>query len=186
MKENKTGIRERSGFTLAETLMAVLILLLVTAIVAGGMPVAVNSLEKSVDGSHAQVLLSTTMTALRDELTTAKDVKVSGTTISYTDGSGLRSEIKIKDDHKIWLVKAKSYLPEDTALTTEGTGLNAIERLLVSDQAATDMIVSYSGVERNGAVLSFTGLSVTKDNKQIAVLGTDGNKYEIRVVSYKD
>lgn len=64
----------RGGFTLAETLIAVLILLMVTGIVAAGIPAASNALNRAVDASHAQLLLSTTMTSLRNELGSARSI----------------------------------------------------------------------------------------------------------------
>ena len=55
------------GFTLAETLLAVLILLMVSSIVAAGIPSARRAYEKVVLASNAEVLLSTTITTLRHE-----------------------------------------------------------------------------------------------------------------------
>ena len=54
-------LNSRTGFTLAEVLITVLILLMITAVVAGGMPVAANAYYKVVDAANAQVLLSTAM-----------------------------------------------------------------------------------------------------------------------------
>ena len=79
----KRKLHEKSGFTLAETLLAVLILLMVSAIVAAGVPAAKNAYEKVVLASNADVLLSTTISALRNELGTAQDVE---TTVGSTDG----------------------------------------------------------------------------------------------------
>ena len=53
-------------------------------IVAAGVPVAAAVYAKIITAANAQTLLSTTMTALRDELGTASDVDVEGTTITYT------------------------------------------------------------------------------------------------------
>ena len=69
-------LNSRGGFTLAETLLAVLILLMVSVIVATGVPVAKNAYEKVVVAANAQVLLSTAVNTLRDELGTAWDVEV--------------------------------------------------------------------------------------------------------------
>lgn len=66
--------KNRGGFTLAETLIAVLILLMVSGIVAAGIPAAKEALTKAVDASHSQLLLSTTMTALRNELGSARSI----------------------------------------------------------------------------------------------------------------
>ena len=72
--KQKNQKRNRGGFTLAETLIAVLILTMVAGIVAGGIPAARNALDKAVDVSHSQLLLSTTMTSLRNELATARSI----------------------------------------------------------------------------------------------------------------
>ena len=68
--------KNRYGFSLAETLMAVLILLLVSSVIAAGIPAAVNAYTKAVDGANAHALLSTTVNALRSELSLA-DVQLS-------------------------------------------------------------------------------------------------------------
>ena len=56
--------------------MAVLILLLVASVIAAGIPAAVSAYKNAVDGANAQTLLSTTVNALRSELSTASDVEV--------------------------------------------------------------------------------------------------------------
>ncbi len=70
--QNKQSKRSRGGYTLAEVLMAILILMLATAIVAAGIPAAVRAYNNVVDAANAEVLLSTTMIALRDELGSAE------------------------------------------------------------------------------------------------------------------
>ena len=59
----KKKLKGKSGFTLAETLLAVLILLLVSTIVANGIPVARNVYNNVIIGANAQMLLSTAVTA---------------------------------------------------------------------------------------------------------------------------
>lgn len=67
-------LKSRSGFSLAETLVATIILLLVSAIVAEGIPMAKNAYEKVVYAANAKVLLSTAITALRNEFSTAQRI----------------------------------------------------------------------------------------------------------------
>lgn len=74
MKVMIRKLARKRGFTLAETLIAVLILLMVTGIVGGAIPAASNAFIKVVDAANAQVLLSTAKTVLRDELSTAAEV----------------------------------------------------------------------------------------------------------------
>lgn len=66
--------RDRRGFTLAETLLAVMILLMVSSIVATGIPVAKNVYEKVVLSANSETTLSTAVMALRNELGTARDI----------------------------------------------------------------------------------------------------------------
>ena len=52
-------LNNEDGFTLAETLMTVLIMLLVSSVIAAGIPAAAKAYRKAVDAANAQVLLST-------------------------------------------------------------------------------------------------------------------------------
>ncbi len=56
--------------------MAVLILLLVSSVIAAGIPAATNAYKSAVDGANARALLSTTVNALRGELSTSWGVEV--------------------------------------------------------------------------------------------------------------
>ena len=76
-------LKNRSGFSLAETLVAIIILLLVSAIVAEGVPVAQNAYDKVVVAANAKVMLSTAITALRNELATAQRITVKDNVITY-------------------------------------------------------------------------------------------------------
>ena len=149
--------RDRKGFTLAEVLMAVLILLLVTAVVAGGLPAATNAYGKVVDASNAQVLLSTTVTRLRDELRTATGVSVSGTTIAYTGAQGVSSTLSLGEQGGL----------SGILLTENGdTG-----RMLVSREAAgKNLSVAYGGVSYNAAdgTVTITNLKVSKGSQELA------------------
>lgn len=75
MRKLKKKIRSSRGYTLAETLMAILILLIATAIVVRGIPMAADIQRRTVDTANGQVMLSTAMSLLRDELSVARDVK---------------------------------------------------------------------------------------------------------------
>ena len=90
-------LNSRAGFTLAETLLAVLILLLVSTIVATGMPVARTAYEKVVLTSNAETLLATAVSALRNELGTAWKVESITGGVSYFNAStGTRSKLYVE------------------------------------------------------------------------------------------
>lgn len=94
----KRKLRNQSGFSLAETLLAVLILLLVSLLLANGMPTVKAVYERVTIGANARVLLSTTVATLRNELGTAKDVIVNGTAVNYYSiDTHTTSSIYLKD-----------------------------------------------------------------------------------------
>jgi len=168
--EFKNRMRRRAGFTLSETLIAVLILLMVSAVVAAGVPVAAGVYEKVVRGANAQVLLSTAMTELRDELGTATDVRVeNGTTIHYRSGDG--------SDTTIYLNGGVIYIQEYVGLSDSEN----FRHPLVSNAAADgELKASYGTVELNDGVLTFSGLVVQKDGNTVANAPT----YQVRVLTY--
>ncbi len=72
MKKALQKRNTKAGFSLAETLVAVTILVLISA---SALPAAMRVYRNAVDASNAQVLLTTTVNALRNELSTATEVE---------------------------------------------------------------------------------------------------------------
>ena len=179
----KRKLKNRKGFTLAETLLAVLILMLVSVIVARGIPVAKNVYQNVVLAANAQDILATAVSNLRDELGTSWDVRVddnynaaSGTYVTYFSAdTGARSKIFLGDsadgDKEIMLQK-------NVAVSDLGIKNNAgsTAYALVSDSGATDLnrlYVKYSGVSYNKAdhTVVFTGLAAgPRDSRELVKL----------------
>ena len=191
MEKHRCKLQSHGGFTLVETMIVVLILLMVSSVVAAGLPVAVNVLDSVVEASNAQLLLSTTMTALRDELSMARDITVGadGTTIQYTNSRGLRSEISPGTDG--------IYLKVDG---TTQTGL-LVSRETASKSRKTGEPVLYAtytkvgfkvvGSNQDKSVLTFEGLAVMRNGKKAATTGVKGDDssdsiYSIRIVGCTD
>ena len=72
--------RGKKGFTIVEVMVALLIFVLLAGFVASGVPAALKAYQKVTTVSNAQIALSTTASALRDELGLAVAV--------YETGSG--------------------------------------------------------------------------------------------------
>lgn len=129
--------RSRKGFSLSEVLIALLILLLVTSIVAAGIPVAANAMKRSVTASNAQLLLSTTLTRLRDEFGNAKNITetdVQTGAISYTNEDGVPCVISPETGANGLGIRLTRYAGMDIAYSM----------MLVSDKAANeDLYVTY-------------------------------------------
>lgn len=159
-------LREKNAFTLAETLITILILLMVSGVVAGGVPAAANAYKKAVDAANAYSLLSTTVNALRDELSTARDVSVDGKAITYySSDTGSQSKISISDKNVIMLQQYNDW--SDEYLDSGYSAAKPKARPLVTDAAKIKgkFRASYEGVsfDPKKGIITFTGLGVTNN-----------------------
>lgn len=170
-------LRGRRGFTVAEVLLAMLILLMATAVVAAGIPAAANAYHKVVDSANAQILLSTTMTRLRSELSTASQVQYDGTTITYLDPTGSRSVLTLtayrqdsQDVPGIYLQEYADVIPDS----------DLYKHPLVSRAAADrSLYVTYRIESYTGGVITFADLSVNKAGDTIVSIPA----FQVRVLS---
>ena len=112
MKKVLRNLNNKSGASLAEMLITVLILLMVTSVVAGGVPAAVRAYQNAVDAANAYSLLSTTVNALRSEFSTAWGVDVvdKDNVIYYSARTGAKTKLYIEND----IIMVKDYLQFDT------------------------------------------------------------------------
>lgn len=163
-----------AGFTLAETLVAVVILVLISAT---ALPAAMNAYRNAVDAANAQVLLSTTVNALRSELSTAWNVSAEGTTITYQSAdTGDKSVISLGEDR----IMLQEYSRDETPGWWGGAEKpTASPRPLVSDamrqetrNSGSHMLVTYGpddvSISDDGMYITITGLRVERDGKVLA------------------
>ncbi len=176
MKKLRKKLSDNIGFSLAETLVAVLILLMVSAVVAEGIPAAANAYRKAVDAANAHVLLSTTVNALRGELSTARDLKpedlkitIDGKEETYTGVSfwsaeiGSRSMLCFKDDTIILL----EYIDRDTTVLDPGVTIAGARKRDLVPQAARGGIAKDNSLKISGKIDSVTGNSVSVKDLQV-------------------
>ena len=161
IRKTQTG----NGFTLAETLLAVLILLLVSTVVATGIPAAKSAYEKVVLASNAEVLLSTTISTLRNELGTAKDIDteqnqvgaVTHTTITYYNSNrGTASRLYVKSDG-IWFQR---YYFDNSEYVMDASVVPEAEKLIPPTSATSKLYVTYSGVSESNGIITIDKLTV--------------------------
>ncbi len=172
MKRIWRKLNRRSGFTLTEMLAVVIILLLVSGVVAAGMPVAANAYTKVVDSGNAQVLISTVKTALREELSTATDIGTADgeLTIYRSARYGVLAKLSNGTDGIIHL----DYVND--------SGGSLGSRPLVSTAAATGLSVEYKSiVYDNNGLFTVNELTVKKGSTVLA--GEEGDSFQIRVLS---
>jgi len=174
--KTKRKTSSNKGFTLAETLLAVLILLLVSTIVATGIPAARNAYEKVVVASNAQAVLSTAATALRDELGTGWDIQIgSDQSITYNSAkTGALSKLFLTPDEGIKLQEYGQTNAFNTDNITYAFFLNNNEsssisvdksRRLIAEKAGPgdssgNLIVTYEGVSYANNCVVISNLSV--------------------------
>ena len=188
-----------AGFTLAETLIAVVILVMITA---AAMPAAVSAYRNAVDAANAQVLLSTTVNALRSELSTAwnVDVNTEGTTITYQSAdTGDKSVITVEDGTIIIQEYSRGTETEtpgwwdgdNTATSTEARPLVSDAMRQTTRNSAENMTVTYGGedgtqkvvVSDDGMFITIPGLMVKRGDSVLAEMPDTG--LVIRIMSAK-
>ncbi len=156
-----------SGFSLAETLVALLIVLMVSSILVAGLPAAFQAYSKVVDGANAQVLLSTGATRIRDELGFATDVYLpSGSTSTTVQGysqNGFYKQMTNEVDSGIIINMKPS--PDSSATT---------EMYLIPPKASTDsLVLSFRTIsyDETNDIFTVAGLEVKKGGNTLASLG---------------
>lgn len=162
-------LRDSRAFTLAEALIAVLIMLLVTGIVAAGIPAAARAYNRVVMASNAEVLLSTTMSALRNELALAKDIDIQDNSDYVAAKNGVKTGTRI-----IY------YNPQTGAKSriTKGTGGNSKD-IMYERYAADGIIIDGSKATGDAATAygappeRFMSEEVSDKNKELHINYTD-------------
>jgi len=179
-------LRARGGFTLAETLLAVLIMLLVSVIVATGMPAVSNAYNKVVLGANAKVMLSTAITALHDEIGTAWEVTApDNKSLTYFNADkGAQSTISLDSGKAIQI---QDYLPSDSQMIYGEGAKKGSAYHLVADKNAR-MYVTYDSISYADGIVTISGLRVCKktgDTTLVKYAGADGSdkSFTIRVIS---
>ena len=180
-------LHNKRGFTLAETLLAVLILLLVATVVATGIPAAKNAYEKVVLASNAEVLLSTTISSLRNELGTARDITMPGGTLDgntntitgrniryYNTSRGTYSEIFVANANTEIMIKKSG---------ADGIGTPSVQEKLIPSKIATEKLyVSFESVSYNkNGIVTFNNLCVKRESGSNII--TKRDEFSIRVIT---
>jgi len=171
----KNKIAGKTGFSLTELLTTTLILSLVTATIASSIPGAIRAYRTVVDVANANILLTSTITKLRSELTGASKIKVYNNgktvdrnkknTVDYTNGKGVLCRIEFVESND----KAKGIYYYEFKCDENGRAEPDPPGgyLLVSQEAASKKMYVKGSVEKdpNGDYLQFIGLSVLEDDR---------------------
>ena len=169
MKNTTQKLKNSAGFTLAETLITVLILLMVSSVVAGGVPAAANAYRKAVDAANAHVLMSTTVNALRSELSTAWGVSANNSElIYYSARTGAKTKIYNTDS----TIMVQDYLEYGESQSQSENTDNTDDRLqhsLVVRSGEKDLDqfhVQFKSVKVEDDIITFESLGVYRGEEE--------------------
>ena len=178
MKQTVNKINNNhSGFSLVEMLLAVMILLLSSAILASNMEVIRKVYTELTQTANAQVLLSTTMTRLRDELGCAAEVYTPANTpdnkeIRYRSGG---PELVIVSK----IVPNPPDEDEPETIKISYVGFQSSERDFISpEQSTKELTVCYYAVSLSSSDvgadnIKFTRLRVVSKSQDITLASSD-------------
>ena len=185
----RNKIRSRRAFSIAEVLVAMLILLMVSSIVAAGIPAARSAYENVVITSNAEVLLSTTISALRNELGTAKDIENSDNQKSlkyYNEAYGTVSQISVDSTTGRIMLKMNAGTMFGGTESVDALGVSGGSEIqLVSDSAsnknlyATFSTISY---DDNTGIVTITGIKIKRQDDNSAMPYAERETVSIRVI----
>ena len=168
---NRTRARAKGGFTLTEMLVTMLILVLASSLLATGIPVAIDTYQKTVKSANAQAALSTTATALRRELSLASYVTVEDNKICYVsreEGCTLSIQNTTDPDTCRGLQKQyyKGVLDDAKSIRDLETDGNPVE--LISNATVTDeLLVKYGTDKPEDVWAAKTGNSIKITNLHV-------------------
>lgn len=168
--------KNKKGFTLAETLLVVLLILIVSGILASGIPTVIRVYHNITDASNAQALISTTMTELRDKIALATDIK---------NGATPSSELNFvsEDGREYTLTSTKEGLYLDDHTSSEYGEKNS--RLLVTDSAAArNLCAVFKTVSYTSGIVTFDNLKVCR-KKEVDDKGIENANALVEIETYK-
>ena len=145
----KTKLSESKGFTLAELLFSMIILMLSTMIIIQCFNLGVGNVVRETRASEAQLLCSALTSSLQNELTYARDIEVSGGKLTTYFSSSRRmgagcsidptgGEIKITNGTDVYPLVARSNYTAAERAAVSGSGTYFLKAYLNDDSIQWD------------------------------------------------
>ncbi len=186
-------INNIAAFTLAEALVAILIMLMVSSIMVAGIPAARRAYENVVIVSNAELVMSTTISALRNELGLATNVAVgedNKTITYYSQSNDSLSKISLDADNNNKYPNGTIMLQVNAGSSNNEFGLPVdlkggdIVPLISRKTSDEKLYATYEEVNIENGVITFTDLVVKDDKGRIlAPQGRTSNETSIRLIA---
>lgn len=178
--------RSEAGFSFTELLAVIIIMLLVSVIMANGIPAARTAYNRVVDASNAHVLMATTVTRLRDELSSAD---LSASVDDSPTGKGeLVSFVSMRTGYRTTLAwdTENGVLKKEAAAGEGYPNPNSTEPVplvqpTAGKGAVDSMHVEVDTIKYEDGMFTVSDLKVMKDDDE--VISVHIPKLEIRVLT---
>lgn len=161
-------LKSKKAFTLSETLVAMLIMLMVSSVLVTGIPAAKNAYEKVFVKSNAEMLMSTTIYELRNQMSGARDITVT------KDGNGKDAVGYLNPEYnsysKLFLGDEGIMFQRYAYMNDEGGDLPSVTppeepttEPLVTRAASDGLFVKYDSVDKEKGRITYKGLGIYKN-----------------------
>lgn len=182
MKKLVQKLNRGAGFTFSEMMVAIVILVMISAM---ALPAALNAYQNAVDAANAHVLLSTTVNALRGELSTAWNVTVDedNKTITYqssdTGGQSVLSLTSVPFTIREYNDFNSKWLDSDATVTAKPNFrllvTAAMSRETKNPKSNMTVALNTTGkVEKKDGYIVITGLEVKRGDTVITKMPDSG------------
>lgn len=162
-KRIKAKLHTIGGFSLAELMLTMFILSLMTGLMAQGIPIVIRVYQRAVDTANAETYLNTTMIALRGRLCVSRPVLDDAGNILYYEHPQTGYYYFKSDSDSKEGIQIVQYLDIDRS--------RELEQLLAPSEKG-QFVSSYENIQYHDNFFTITGLKVEKLDK-------DGNKVEL-------
>lgn len=176
LNKTKKKLSSDLGFSLVESMICMLVVGLVSVTMVTGIQCSVHAYQKVIDEANGRVLLSTAMTMLRNELSTAEVTPTAAGTIRYKNADGELCTLEVVDgtEETITVTEYRTVsaggtvqqieVPVEKTVQKGGKAMllrGGTNAPLVEPTTATGgMQVTYGDVSLSGKLLTFTDLHV--------------------------
>lgn len=180
-------IKSKKGATLSEMMLALLILVLVSVVVAQGIPAVRNAYNKVTSRANAEVLASTTLSVIQSELSVASNVETASDdrVLAFENPSTGRWESignLTEETDGIYLICYNGI--DTTSVNTD------ISYPIVSKKAQVGLYTTIDKITYKNGVFTLYNLKVcNKTGNVLATIGTESGSdrlYHIMCYNYNE
>lgn len=184
-------LRSHKGLSVLELLLTTIILLLITQMMADGIPVVIRLYRRTVDTANAQAYLSTTMIALRSKLSVASGVNIDADgkpecfrdpekgyyyTINNDPTKGIQIQYLNMD-------KQTKYFDPDTSQWVDIAPLPLIQTVQGAQNEKNRLISTYDKITQTGNAFTIEGLKVVSNDGTSTTLAKLEKEFIVHTVN---